>query len=55
MEMIHRTRPKLVIPMHYRTLTYKPRRGAWVEDFLRNFHDDQIDYALGLRHDHRES
>lgn len=47
MEMIHRMRPKLVIPMHFRTLTYKPRRGAWVEDFLVNFHDDQIDYAFG--------
>lgn len=46
MEMIHRMRPKLVIPMHFRTLTYKPQRGSWVEDFLVNFHDDQIDYAL---------
>ena len=46
MEMIHRMRPKLVIPMHFRTLTYKPQRGSWVEDFLINFHDDQIDYAL---------
>jgi L-ascorbate metabolism protein UlaG (beta-lactamase superfamily) len=47
MEMIHRMRPKLVIPMHFRTLTYKPRRGAWVQDFLVNFHDTQIDYAFG--------
>jgi len=47
MEMIHRMRPKLVIPMHYRTLTYKGRRGAWIEDFLVNFHDEQIDYAFG--------
>ncbi|MEL7027441.1 MAG: MBL fold metallo-hydrolase, partial [Pseudomonadota bacterium] len=46
MEMIHKTGPKYVIPMHYRTLTYKSQRGAWVEEFLRNFHDDQIDYAL---------
>lgn len=46
MEMIHRMRPKLVIPMHFRTLTYKAQRGSWVEDFLVNFHDDQIDYAL---------
>ncbi|MEM9709883.1 MAG: MBL fold metallo-hydrolase [Pseudomonadota bacterium] len=47
MEMIHRMRPKLVIPMHFRTLTYKPQRGAWVEGFLANFHDAQIDYAFG--------
>ncbi len=46
MEMIHRMRPKLVIPMHFRTLTYKPQRGAWVEAFLAHFHDHQIDYAL---------
>ncbi len=46
MEMIHKTAPKIVIPMHYRTLTYKRQAGAWIEDFLVNFHDDQIDYAL---------
>ncbi len=47
MEMIHKTGPKLVIPMHFRTLTYKRQAGAWIEEFLVNFHDDQIDYALG--------
>lgn len=46
MEMIHRMRPRLVIPMHFRTLAYKPQRGAWIEAFLMNFHDHQIDYAL---------
>lgn len=46
MEMIHKTNPKIVIPMHFRTLTYRRQAGAWVEEFLRNFHDDQIDYAL---------
>ncbi|MEM8786826.1 MAG: MBL fold metallo-hydrolase [Pseudomonadota bacterium] len=46
MEMIHRMRPKLVIPMHFRTLAYRPQRGAWIEAFLANFHDHQIDYAL---------
>ncbi|MEM9787528.1 MAG: MBL fold metallo-hydrolase [Pseudomonadota bacterium] len=47
MEMIHRMKPKLVIPMHYRTLTYKGRRGAWIADFLVHFHDEQVDYAFG--------
>jgi len=47
MEMIHRMRPRLVIPMHFRTLAYKPQRGAWIEAFLANFHAHQIDYALG--------
>lgn len=47
MEMIHLKKPKLVIPMHYRTLTYKGRRGAWIEDFLVHFRDEQVDYAFG--------
>lgn len=47
MEMIHKVRPKVVIPMHFRTLTYKAQRGSWVEEFLAHFHDHQIDYALG--------
>lgn len=47
MEMIHIKKPKIVIPMHYRTLTYKGRRGAWVADFLAHFHDENVDYAFG--------
>ncbi|SUZ32058.1 hypothetical protein ROE7235_01810 [Roseibaca ekhonensis] len=47
MEMIHRMRPRIVIPMHFRTLAYKPQRGAWIEAFLAHFRADQIDYALG--------
>jgi hypothetical protein len=34
MKMIHRVRPKLVIPMHFRTLTYRPRNTMWIESFL---------------------
>ncbi len=47
MEMIHIQKPKIVIPMHFRTLTYKPRRSHWVEGFLANFHDEQVDFAFG--------
>ena len=47
MEMIHVQKPKIVIPMHFRTLTYKPRRSHWVEGFLANFHDEQVDFAFG--------
>jgi len=47
MEMIHIQKPKVVIPMHFRTLTYKPRRSHWVEGFLANFHDEQVDFAFG--------
>ena len=46
MEMIHKVGPKIVIPMHFRTLTYRRQAGAWIEEFLVNLHDDQIDYAL---------
>ena len=38
-------KPKLVIPMHFRTLTYKPRNTVWIESFLEYFDDSQIDFA----------
>ncbi len=47
MEMIHRVRPKMVIPMHFRTLTYRPRNTMWIESFLSNFKKDDIDFAFG--------
>lgn len=47
MEMIHRTRPKLVIPMHFRTLTYKPRNTMWIESFLSYFKEEDVDFAFG--------
>jgi len=46
MEMIHRVRPRLVIPMHFRTLAYRPRDTMWIESFLSNFRDDDIDFAF---------
>jgi L-ascorbate metabolism protein UlaG (beta-lactamase superfamily) len=45
MEMIHRVRPKLVIPMHFRTLTYRPRNTMWIESFLAHFKDEAVDFA----------
>ncbi len=50
MELIHRTRPKLVIPMHFRTLTYKPRNTMWIESFLSHFKDEDVDFAFGATH-----
>lgn len=47
MEMIHRVRPKLVIPMHFRTLTYRPRNTMWIESFLGHFKDEDIDFSFG--------
>ena len=45
MEMIHRVKPKLVIPMHFRTLTYKPRNTMWIESFLAHFKDEHVDFT----------
>ncbi|MEM7720893.1 MAG: MBL fold metallo-hydrolase [Pseudomonadota bacterium] len=45
MKMIHRVQPKLVIPMHFRTLTYKPRNTMWIESFLSHFKDEAVDFA----------
>lgn len=45
MAMIHRVRPKLVIPMHFRTLTYRPRNTMWIESFLAHFRDEAVDFA----------
>ena len=50
MEMIHRTRPRLVIPMHFRTLTYRPRNTMWIESFLSHFKDEDVDFAFGATH-----
>ena len=45
MEMIHRVRPRLVIPMHFRTLTYRPRNTMWIESFLSHFEEESVDFA----------
>ena len=46
MKMIHRVNPRLIIPMHFRTLTYRPRNTFWIERFLSHFKDEQIDFAF---------
>lgn len=43
--VIDATSPKLVIPMHFRTLTYKPRNLEWIEAFLSRFDDADVDFA----------
>ncbi len=45
MDMIHRVKPKLIIPMHFRTLTYRPRNTMWIESFLAHFREDAVDFA----------
>ena len=45
MKMIHRVQPRLVVPMHFRTLTYRPRNTHWIEAFLAHFRDEAVDFA----------
>lgn len=45
MQLINKVKPKLIIPMHFRTLTYKPRNTFWIESFLSYFDDKDVDFA----------
>jgi L-ascorbate metabolism protein UlaG (beta-lactamase superfamily) len=42
---IDAAKPRYVIPMHFRTLRYKPRNILWIESFLRYFDDADVDFA----------
>ena len=42
---IREVRPRVVIPMHFRTLTYRPRNTLWIESFLSRFDSARIDFA----------
>ncbi len=44
-EMIYRMKPKLVIPMHFQTLTYIPRNLLWIESFLNFFRKETVEFA----------
>jgi L-ascorbate metabolism protein UlaG (beta-lactamase superfamily) len=44
-KVIEHVKPKLVIPMHFRTLTYKPRNMFWITNFLEYFKDSDVDFA----------
>ena len=43
--VINAVRPRLIVPMHFRTLRYKPRNSFWIETFLGYFPDEQVDFA----------
>lgn len=43
--VIDRTQPKLVIPMHFRTLRYKPRNTFWIQSFLNYFTPEEVEFA----------
>ena len=42
--VIDRVAPKLVIPMHFRTLRYKPRNMQWITAFLQHFNEADVDF-----------
>lgn len=44
-EAISLIKPKLVIPMHFRTLRYIPRNTLWIESFLNHFNDADVDFV----------
>lgn len=43
--VIDAVQPRLVVPMHFRTLRLKPRNQFWIQTFLDYFPDEQVDFA----------
>ncbi len=37
--------PKYIVPMHFRTLSYKPRNIYWIQNFLDDYDDKLVDLA----------
>jgi L-ascorbate metabolism protein UlaG (beta-lactamase superfamily) len=44
-KVIDQANPHYVVPMHFRTLRYKPRNTFWVETFLSYFKNEDVDFA----------
>ncbi|MCE2523046.1 MAG: MBL fold metallo-hydrolase [Rhodobacteraceae bacterium] len=40
-------RPNLVVPMHFRTLCFKPREMHFITEFLKLFGEETVDFAFG--------
>jgi L-ascorbate metabolism protein UlaG (beta-lactamase superfamily) len=38
--------PKLIVPMHFRTLTYRPRDGFWIQSFLDYYDNEKVDFVF---------
>ena len=43
--VLDEVKPKLIVPMHFRTLRLKPRNLYWIQTFLDYFPDQQVDFA----------
>ncbi len=44
--IIGETRPRLVIPMHFRTLCFKPGTMLFITEFLKLFPEEEVDFAF---------
>ena len=49
LRVIEETRPRLVVPMHFRTLTYRPRSLLWISSLLELVDEADVDFAFGPR------
>lgn len=43
-DAINIIQPRYVIPMHFRTLRYKPRNTSWITSFLGYFDETMVDF-----------
>ncbi len=43
--VIDQVAPRLVIPMHFRTLRYRPQNLSWISDFLAYFDPGRVEFA----------
>ena len=43
--VIEEVRPRLIVPMHYRTLSYRPRNILWLESFIAYVGEERTDFA----------
>lgn len=43
--VVAEVRPRLVVPMHFRTLVYRPRNIEWIAPFLELFGEEDVDFA----------
>ena len=44
--IIRETHPRIVIPMHFRTLCFKPRMMHFIPEFLKLFPEEEVDFAF---------
>ena len=45
--VVEEVRPNLVIPMHFRTMCYKPREMHFINGFLELFGEENCDFVFG--------